>query len=97
MKNHLSDFNEGYTPEKFMLDLINYFGPEVDFDLDKIEEFIRAEDRLKRLIQTAKENNTHPVSEFVKKLFKEVSDDARIKLDIGKKKNENNNRSNHTC
>lgn len=86
MLSGLSAFHNGYTADIFIVDLIKYFGPEVDFDLDKIHEMVKAKGYLTKLIKAAKENQTHPVTEFIQELFKDVSTEGRINLDINKKK-----------
>ena len=69
----LSDFKDNYTVEKFLVDLEVYFEGEIDFNLEKIQEAIEAPGKLGQLIKKAKEKNTHPVTEFIKELFKELA------------------------
>lgn len=80
----LCDFQKGYTADKFIVDLVSYFGPAVDFDLDKIHESVKTKGYLNNLISAAKKNQTHPVTEFIQELFKDVTCEARINLDINK-------------
>jgi hypothetical protein len=69
----LNDFRNDYNAEKFLRDLGYYFDDEVDFDIEKIRACITAPGCLEDLIEKAKLNNTHPVSEFIKGMMKNLS------------------------
>jgi len=69
----LSDFKDNYTVEKFLVDLEVYFEGEIDFNLEKIQETIEAPGKLDKLIKKANDKNTHPVTEFIQELFKELA------------------------
>jgi len=71
--SQLSDYKTGYTSDDFFVDLDKYFDQEVDFNLDKIRKEIELPQRLTGLIVKAKEKNTHPVTEFVEELFKDLA------------------------
>lgn len=69
----LSDFEEGYTVSRFLVDLEKYFEGEVDFNLDKIREKAEEEGNLKRCVSRARQNQTHPVVEFIREIFKDLN------------------------
>lgn len=77
--SRLADFRGEYTVNLFMQDLVKYFEEEVDFDLEKIKEHIKKPDKLKEYIEKAKEKDTHPVAEFIQKLFKELGASGKEK------------------
>ncbi|MBP7088343.1 MAG: hypothetical protein KBB01_03485 [Candidatus Omnitrophica bacterium] len=56
-----------------MSDLISYFEGEVDFDIDNIRKYLKDSAKLDELISLAKTNSTHPVIEFIQKIFKELA------------------------
>jgi hypothetical protein len=66
----LHDFTKEYTVERFLADLNAYFDNEVDFDLDKVRAEVSRLGELKGLVDKALAKNTHPISEFLKQLFK---------------------------
>ena len=72
----LSGYKKGYNADAFISDLVNYFDNEVDFNLAEIRRIITIPGKLDCLKKEAKANNTHPVTEFVKNLFKEISDSS---------------------
>ncbi len=69
----LGDYRNGYNSDEFIEDLVKYFDGEVDFNLAKIRQEIEIPQRLPHFIAQAKKNNTHPVVEFVKELFKDIT------------------------
>jgi hypothetical protein len=69
----LHDFRADYDAAKFLSDLENYFEGEVDFDIEKINSCVGVPGCLEGLIEKAKANNTHPVSEFIKGMMKDLS------------------------
>ena len=69
----LNDYRDNYTSSNFMSDLVKYFDKEVDFNLVQIQQVIEKPGKLSYLIEKAKEKNTHPVTEFVQELFKDLS------------------------
>ena len=69
----LGGYRNNYTCSKFMSDLVKYFDNEVDFNLIKIRQIIKEPGRLSHLIERAREKNTHPVTEFIQELFKDLS------------------------
>lgn len=71
--SQLGDYRAGYTKDDFLFDLVQYFDHEVDFNLDKIRKEIKQPQKLAYLIAKAKEKNTHPVTEFVGELFKDLA------------------------
>ena len=71
----LGGFGDDYTVAKFLIDFAVYFEDNPDIDLDKIEEEVEKPGKLKHLIDLARANNSHPVSEFVKELFLDISED----------------------
>lgn len=70
---HLGDYKKGYNSGRFLEDLVKYFEGEVDFNLDEIRKELEKPGKLSRLIGKAKEKNTHPVTEFVEELFKDLT------------------------
>jgi len=70
----LQDYKDGYTSDQFIDDLVKYFDGEVDFDLGQVRKEIERPQRLPSLIIKAKENNTHPVTEFLADLFRDLTD-----------------------
>ena len=73
----LGGFGGDYTVQQFLIDFAVYFEDNPDIDLDKIQEEVEKPGKLKQLIAQAKENKTHPVSEFVKELFLDISEDQQ--------------------
>ncbi len=55
-----------------MADFIAYFDADADFNLHKIRQRIEAPGVLEQLIKRAEEQRTHPVTEFLKDLFREL-------------------------
>ena len=76
---HLGDYKKGYNRDRFIKDLVKYFEGEVDFDLDKISKELEKPGKLSRLVDKAKEKNTHPVTEFVEELFKDLTSQDQTK------------------
>lgn len=70
---HLGDYKEGYDSNQFIEDLIKYFEGEVDFNLDKVRKTIEKPLKLPCLIAKAKEKGTHPVTEFLEEIFKDLT------------------------
>jgi len=70
----LKDYQSNYSIDDFMIDFCRYFEEE-DFDLKKIREFIEPPGKLTQIINKAKKNSTHPVTEFIKELFKTLAED----------------------
>ncbi|MBN3039901.1 MAG: hypothetical protein JW867_02115 [Candidatus Omnitrophica bacterium] len=68
----LRDYRTNYSIEYFIEDFVKYFDGEVDFNLDKILQRMERPGILEDLIKKAEEKNTHPVTEFVQDLFKEL-------------------------
>jgi len=66
----LYDFHKEYTVDQLLADLAVYFDNEVDFDLDKIKVEASRPGVLKKVVESALANNTHPVSEFLKHMIK---------------------------
>lgn len=69
----LHDFNDGYTLDMLMEDLDAYFDGEVDFDFEKIKNMVCRNNKLNEIVKRAKLLNTHPVSEIIKEILKESS------------------------
>ncbi len=69
----LNDYKQGYTAGKFIFDLESYFEGEVDFNLERIQQLIEEPGRLDHFIREATKKNTHPVTEFIQEIFKELS------------------------
>ena len=76
--SQLGDYKHDYNVDKFILDLKSYFNNEVDFNLKKIRQEIEAPGKLEQLIQKAKSKDTHPVTEFVQELFKDLGSSGDI-------------------
>ena len=74
----LSDYKSGYDVDKFILDLELYFNNEVDFNLKKIRQTLEAPGKLDQLIEKAKSKETHPVTEFIQELFKDLGSSGDI-------------------
>ncbi len=70
--SRLRDYTKNYNVDLFMEDLVVYFEDEVDFNLSQIRNIIESPGRLENLIHKAKQRNTHPVTEFVQELFKDL-------------------------
>jgi len=68
----LNDFRKDYNSEEFLVDLENYFGKEVDFNLDKIKAEISKNGRLAGLVDKACKKQTHPVIEFIQQVLKDL-------------------------
>jgi len=68
----LSAFRQGYSVKLFMADFGIYFDNEIDFNMDKIRQRIQKKGVLEELIRKAIQHNTHPVTEFVQELFREL-------------------------
>ena len=72
----LHSYKEDYTLEKLLQDLDTYFEGEVDFDLEKVTNFVQKEGVLDNIIKAAIQKDTHPVCEFIEEIFKDsVSED----------------------
>jgi hypothetical protein len=69
----LRDYKSGYDIECFLTDLVKYFDGKVDFNLERIRQEMGKPEKLACLIAKAKEKNTHPVTEFVEELFKDLA------------------------
>ena len=69
----LDNYRDNYTCSTFMSDLVKYFDNEVDLNLAKMQQTIEEPGRLSHLIEKANEKNTHPVTEFIQELFKDLS------------------------
>ena len=76
---HFGDYKKGYNGGRFLEDLVKYFEGEVDFNLDKISKELEKPGKLSCLIDKAKEKNTHPVTEFVEELFKDLTSQDKNK------------------
>jgi hypothetical protein len=74
----LHDYTQSYDADAFIEDLVRYFEDEVDFNLTKIRQRIREPGKLRHLIEKAKANKTHPVTEFVQELFDELGKSGDI-------------------
>jgi len=74
----LNDYKQGYNVDKFILDLKLYFNEEVDFNLKRIRKTVGEPGKLDQLIKKAEEKNTHPVTEFVQELFKDLGSSGDI-------------------
>ncbi len=74
----LSNYLNDYTTDAFIKDLFLYFDNEIDFNLEKIRKAIDKPGKLEQLKIRAKENNTHPVTEFVQELFKELGQSGDV-------------------
>jgi len=70
---NLHDYHENYSIELFMSDLIIYLGDDIDFDLKKMRNMVEMPGELTRFTNLAKTKKTHPVIEFIQKLFKELA------------------------
>jgi len=70
----LNGFDHGYTAEKLLADLVVYFDGEVDFDREKIKEFMETPNVLENLVVLAKKNQTHPVVEFIRDMLRGSAD-----------------------
>lgn len=68
----LSAFRQGYSVELFMSDFEKYFDNESDLNMAKIRQRIEQPGVLHALIRRAIQHNTHPVTEFVQDLFREL-------------------------
>ena len=81
---NLNDFSEEYTIEIFFTDLSRYFVEDIDFNMEKIREYIDSEGRFERLLGKARQHKTHPVTEFVRDLFSELgkSGDTKWQEDL---------------
>ena len=73
----LGGFDSDYTVRQFLIDFAVYFEDNPDIDLDRIKEEVEKPGKLKQLIDKAKQNNSHPVSEFVKELLLDISEDQQ--------------------
>ncbi|MCP4652009.1 MAG: hypothetical protein GY858_01315 [Candidatus Omnitrophica bacterium] len=67
----LGDYCNNYSVDQFMVDLADYFNNEVDFNLDKIRRIIESPGKLDTLVNSAINNKTHPVSEFIQSMLKD--------------------------
>lgn len=70
----LNSFEKGYDVDTFISDLESYFEGEVDFNLAKIKEEIARLGNLEEIVNSAIQNKTHPVVEFVQKMFKSLEE-----------------------
>ncbi len=68
----LNDFKSEYNVDKLLEDLNIYFEQEVDFNFEKIKEEIKAQNKLKELIDQACQKQTHPVIEFIQETLKDL-------------------------
>lgn len=75
----LNDYHSNYSSDKFILDLEDYFGKDVDFNFNKIKQVIEVPGKLEEYVDRAKEKNTHPVIEFVQNIFKELTSEGKNK------------------
>lgn len=69
----LNDYRKNYSVDSFISDLINYFDGGVDFNIDNIRKYVENPTKIDELIRLAKMNNSHPVIEFIQKLFKDLA------------------------
>lgn len=69
----LRPYEKDYGLDEFIEDFIRYFDNEVDFNLSKIRTEIAAPGKLKQLIAKAKQKNTHPITEFLQELFRDLA------------------------
>jgi hypothetical protein len=76
--SRLSNYRGDYTVEQFMSDFLIYFDDPSDFNLQKIREYVESQGKLPALIDKARKNNTHPVAEFVRDLFRELGGSGDI-------------------
>ena len=74
----LGDYKHDYNLDKFILDLKMYFEDEVDFNIEKIHKILEEPGKLDQLIKKAEKRNTHPVTEFVQELFKDLGSSGDI-------------------
>lgn len=68
----LNQFRQGYSVDLFLADFEKYFDNEIDFNLQAIRQRLEAAGVLEKFITRAIERNTHPVTEFVQELFREL-------------------------
>lgn len=68
----LGSFNADYNLSNFLADLETYFEGEVDFNLDRIKAEVGQKGKLSCLVSKARQNNTHPVVEFIQEIFKDL-------------------------
>lgn len=73
-RKKLHDYHQGYTIEMLLKDLEIYFDGEVDFNYEKIQEFLQLPGKFEQLIKRANDRNTHPVSEFIQDMVKDATD-----------------------
>ncbi|MDD4294043.1 MAG: hypothetical protein PHP69_00850 [Candidatus Omnitrophica bacterium] len=72
----LNDYVTGYTKENLYSDLKLYYDEEVEFNFKKFDNFFNDVSFLEKLVNTAKQKNTHPVLEFIQYIFiQSVKDD----------------------
>ena len=76
--SRLGEYSKDYNSDKFIVDLKIYFNNEVDFNLKKVRQTIEAPGKLDGLIEKAKKKNTHPVTEFVQEIFKDLGSSGDI-------------------
>ena len=74
----LDNYKDDYSVDKLILDLKRYFEDEVDFNIEKIRKTLEEPGKLDQLIKKAKKENTHPVTEFIQEIFKDLGSSGDI-------------------
>ena len=78
----LSAFRHSYSVDLFLADFQKYFDNDVDFNLEKIRQRIEKAGVLEKFIARAKEHNTHPVTEFIQELFRELGKSGDVEWSV---------------